>query len=103
MPNGELNTKLLEIPATVYPGMFDRELQATINFLGRKITTIVSHDDVVLDKIPPPETGLVGMLKVYLVDTDDKGLLIDLPGEPLGAMRRFRIPKGEFERAFTRD
>jgi hypothetical protein len=101
MPNGELNTELLEIPATVYPGMFDRELQATIIFRGREITIIVSHDDVVLERMPPPEDGLVGLLKVHLVDADDRGLLIDLPGEPLGASRRFRVPESEFREAFA--
>lgn len=101
MPNGELNTEMFEFPAMVYPGMFDRELQATINFSGQQITVIVSNDDVVLKEMPPEDTGSVGKLIVSLVDADDRGFLIDLPGEPLGASRRFRIPKEELMEALS--
>ena len=96
--NGDLNTEVLEIPAKVYPGMFEREFQATITVHGLEITVIVSGDDIILDR-SPSEAGVAGKLKVFLVDADDKGLLIDLPGEPLGATRRFRIPSGQI-RAF---
>ena len=98
--NGNLNTEVLEIPARVYPGMFDREFQATITVCGREITVIVSSDDVVLQRTPS-EAGVAGKLKVFLVDADDRGLLIDLPGEPLGTTRRFRIPRGQFREAFA--
>ena len=101
MPNGELNTEFLEFPAMVYPGMFDRELQATISFSGQEITVIVSSDDVVLEGMPPQDTGSVGKLIVSLVDANDRGFLIDLPGEPLGASRRFRIPNRELREALS--
>lgn len=101
MPNGELSTESLEIPATVFPGMFEREFQATIIYRGRPITVIVSPDDVVLEGAIPSDAGSAGRLRVYLVDADDKGLLIDLPGEPLGWSRRLRVPEDEFEEAFA--
>ena len=47
--NGDLNTEVLEIPAKVYPGMFEREFQATITVHGLEITVIVSGDDIILD------------------------------------------------------
>ena len=92
--NGDLNTEVLEIPAKVYPGMFEREFQATISVLGLAITVIVSTDDVIFEGTLS-EAGVNGKLKVFLVDSDDKGLLIDLPGEPLGTTRRFRIPSAQ--------
>ena len=98
--NGDLNTQVLEIPAKVYPGMFDREFQATITIYGREITVIVSRGDVTFQRTPS-EMGVAGKLKVFLVDADDSGWLIDLPGEPLGANRRFRIPSGQFREAFA--
>ncbi len=92
--NGDLNTKVLEIPAKVYPGMFDREFQATITVHGLAITVFVSSDDVTFEGTPS-EAGVTGKLKVFLVDSDDRGLLIDLPGEPLGTTRRLRIPSAQ--------
>ena len=98
--NGDLNTQVLEIPAKVYPGMFEREFQATITIRGREITVIVSRDDVSFERTPS-EAGVAGKLRVFLVDADDRGLLIDLPGEPLGTTRRFRIPTGQLGQAFS--
>ena len=49
------------------------ELQATFRFRGREITVIVSHDDVLLERMPPEEDGSVGKLLVYLVDANDRG------------------------------
>ncbi len=98
--NGDLNTKVLEIPAKVYPGMFEREFQATITVHGLAITVIVSTDDVIFEGTPS-EAGVNGKLKVFLVDSDDRGLLIDLPGEPLGTTRRFRIPSAQAGELFA--
>jgi len=99
--NGELSTEVLEIPAKVYPGMFDRELQATVVIRGRAINLIVSGDDVVLGDEPPSEAGASGKIRVFLVDADAEGLLIDLPGEPLGTSRRIRISREDFKHVFT--
>lgn len=85
----------VEIDAEIYPGMFDREFQATIVIQGKRITVIVSSDDIVLGQAPPSATGTKGKLRVLLVDTDEKGSLFDLPGEPLGVSRRFRIASGK--------
>ena len=102
-PNGELTPQWLEIPAKIYPGMFERELQATIEISGKEVTVIVSRDDVVLEKtVSPvlPDTGVPGKLLVSLLDEDDEtGLLISLPGEPLGFNRRFRVGKEELKAA----
>jgi hypothetical protein len=95
--NNELDTGMLEIPATVYPGMFDREFQVAVNIRGREIIVIVSGDDVTLDEARPSETGSKGRLRVFLVTADERGFLLDLPGEPLGATRRFRIPSEELK------
>jgi len=95
--NRELDTGVLEIPATVYPGMFDREFQAAVKIGGREIIVIVSGDDLILAEVAPSETGSKGKLRVFLVTADDRGFLLDLPGEALGTTRRFRVPTGELE------
>lgn len=95
--NGELDTGTFEIPAKVYPGMFEREYQVTIQILGREITVIVSSDDIEL-KAKPVEQGVEGKLKVALVAADEASVLIDLPGEPLGTSRRFKVPRTEMGR-----
>ena len=99
--NRELDTEVLEIPATVYPGMFDREFQAAVKIRGREIIVIVSGDDVIFAEARPSETGSKGRLRVFLVTADDKGFLLDLPGEPLGTTRRFRVPSGELKEFLT--
>lgn len=99
--NGGLDTGTLEVPAKVYPGMFEREFQATTKIQGRVVTVIVSGGDIIVDRIPPPEAGVSGKLRVFLVDADEGHFLIDLPGEPLGTSRRFRIPKAELSKAFA--
>jgi hypothetical protein len=99
--NNELNTEVLEIPATVYPGMFEREFQVAIKIRGREIIVIVSGDDVIFAEARPSETGSKGRLRVFLVDADERGFLIDLPGEPLGISRRFRIPSKEAAQLFA--
>jgi hypothetical protein len=99
--NNELDTGMLEIPATVYPGMFDREFQVAVNIRGREIIVIVSGDDVIFAEARPSETGSKGRLRVFLVDADDRGFLFDLPGEPLGISRRFRISNKEAEQLFA--
>jgi len=93
--SNELDTGVLEIPATVYPGMFDREFQVAVRIRGREIIVIVSGDDVILAEAGPSEAGSKGKLRVFLVTADKKGFLFDLPGEPLGTTRRFRVPKAE--------
>ena len=93
--NSELNTEVREIPATVYPGMFDREFQVAVRIRGQEIIVIVSGDDVILAEARPSEAGSKGKLRVFLVTADKKGFLFDLPGEPLGTTRRFRVPKAE--------
>lgn len=100
MANGELHTEHLEVPARVYPGMFDREVQATVVIEGHEITVIASPDDVVLEDGAPSENGTKARLRVAVVQADQNSLLIDLPGEPLGASRRFRV-HGDPSQAFA--
>ena len=99
--NRELDTEVLEIPATVYPGMFDREFQAAVNIHGREIVVIVSGDDVILAEARPSETGSKGKLRVFVVIADDKSVLFDLPGEPLGFSRRFRVLSAELKQILS--
>ena len=99
--NSELDTGILEIPATVYPGMFDREFQVAVKIRGRQIIVIASSNDVIFAEARPSETGSKGRLRVFLVDADDRGFLFDLPGEPLGISRRFRISSKEAEQLFA--
>lgn len=98
--NPELNTEVLEVPATVYPGMFERELQATLKIQGQEVTVLVSPSDVIVERVPS-DAGIRGKLKIFLVGADERSIVIDLPGEPLGTYRRFRIPKAQFEQAFA--
>lgn len=99
--SNELDTGVLEIPATVYPGMFDREFQVSVKIGGQEITVIVSGDHVIWAGAAPSEAGSKGKLKVFLVTADKDRFLFDLPGEPLGAARRFRVPRAELEGFFA--
>ena len=92
MSNEELRSEVAAVPANIYPGMFDEEVQATIKVGGREVTVFTAKSNVVTDKAPS-EKGTPGRLKVYLVDVSEKGFLIDLPGEALGATRRVRVAK----------
>lgn len=97
MSNEELRSEIAAVAANVYPGMFDEEVQATIKVGDREVTVFTSKSNVVTDRAPS-ETGTPGRLKVYLVDVSEKGFLIDLPGEALGATRRLRVDKSMVHR-----
>jgi hypothetical protein len=99
--NRDLDTEVIEVPAKVYPGTFERELQATVNIQGQEVTVIVSSGDVVIEETPPPESGILGKLNVLLVGADEQSVVVDLPGEPLGTYRRFRIPRAQLRDAFA--
>jgi hypothetical protein len=78
---------IIRIPATIYPGMFEGEVQVTVEIAGKKINLIVSTDSVEMQDLPS-ETGGKGLLLAEIVQKVGDRLLIDLPGEVQGASNR---------------
>lgn len=79
---------IIEIPATIYPGMFEGEVQVTVNIGGEAINLIVSTDLVVPTTAELNDEGVQGQLKVEIVQRIEEGFLIHLPGEVQGASNR---------------
>lgn len=80
--------KMVTIPATIYPGVFDREYQVKIEVGGEPIYLTASEDFVVPDTTPT-ETGVTGRLKVDIVGFTKEGkAILALPGEVHGGTSR---------------
>ena len=80
-------TGIIDLPATIYPGMFEGEVQVTVKINGDEINLIVSMDSVEITE-EPSDKGLEGTLLAEIVNKTDKGYLIHLPGEVQGASNR---------------
>lgn len=80
-------TGIIDLPATIYPGMFEGEYQVTVQINGDKINLIVSVDSVEINEKPSDE-GLEGTLLAEVIKKTDEGYLIHLPGEVQGASNR---------------
>ncbi len=76
-----------EISATVYPGMFEGELQVSVKINDEEINLIVSTDFVTFTE-PLSDEGVKGTLRAEVVEKTDEGILISLPGEVQGASNR---------------
>lgn len=81
------NQKTVKIPATIYPGVFDREYQVMIKLEGKEINLTVSEDFAEFDQTPTDD-GVPGYLKVDIVEMLDDKVVIALPGEVQGATSR---------------
>jgi hypothetical protein len=80
---------IIKIPATIYPGMFDGEVQVTVQIGDESINLIVSTDSVDMEH-PPSENGTKGQLRAEIVQKLEGGFLIDLPGEVQGVSNRLQ-------------
>jgi hypothetical protein len=78
---------IVRIPATIYKGMFDREVQVTVKIDQERINLIVPIDSVEMSE-PPNDEGVEGVLCAEIVEKTKDGLLIDLPGEVQGVSSR---------------
>ena len=78
---------IVKIPATIYRGMFDREVQVTVEIGQKQINLIVSIDSVEISE-PPNDEGVKGILCAEIVEKTGDELLIDLPGEVQGVSSR---------------
>jgi len=78
---------IVKIPAMIYRGMFDREVQVTVEIGREQINLIVSVDSVEISE-PPNDQGIKGVLCAEIVEKTRDGLLIDLPGEVQGVSSR---------------
>ncbi len=81
------NEQRVKIPATVYPGVFDREYQVAIDLEGKEVYLLVSEDFVTFDETPT-EAGVPGFLKVDVVELSADKAVIALPGEVQGGTSR---------------
>lgn len=86
----------VRVPATIFPGVFDREYQATVSLSGRTINVTVSEDFVEF-KESPDENGVSGFLKVNVVDITGETVIVALPGEVQGATSRATTTRGELQ------
>jgi hypothetical protein len=80
---------IIKIPATIYPGMFEGEVQVTVQIAGESINLIVSTDSVEMEHAPS-DSGTRGQLRAEIVQRIDDGFLIHLPGEVQGASNRMQ-------------
>ena len=78
---------IVKIPAVIYTGMFDREVQVTVEIGQEKINLMVPIDSVEMSE-PPNDRGVKGLLCAEIVAKTKDGLLIDLPGEVQGVSSR---------------
>ena len=78
---------IIKIPARIYPGMFEREVQVTVKIDGEEINLIVPTDSVEMPEAASDE-GTKGLLRVEIVQKTSDGFLVDLPGEVQGASSR---------------
>jgi hypothetical protein len=84
-PNGGPAT--IDIPATVYPGMFKGEVQVTIKIGSEEINLMVSEDFVEVESELTTD-GVPGTLIVDIVSKTEEGYLVHLPGEVHGVTNR---------------
>ena len=80
-------TGIIDIPATIYPGMFEGEFQVNVKINGDDINLIVSTDSVEISE-EPTIAGLEGKLLAEVIKKTEEGFLIHLPGEVQGASNR---------------
>ena len=88
-PNG--GPAKIDIPATVYPGMFKGEVQVSVNIGDQEINIIVSEDDAKYDHSVLSDKGIPGILIADIVSKTDDGFLVHLPGEVQGATNRVEL------------
>ena len=95
-----MNGKQFQIPVTVYPGVFPRELQVTFSISdGREINATVPLNSVRVEG-DIDEQGVRGQMFVVVVDSLGEDLvLVSVPGEILGAPSRVRLSKRELQPA----
>lgn len=89
-------SETVKVSATIYPGVFDREYQATVSLSGRVINVTVSEDFVEF-KETPNENGVAGYLKVNVVDIKGEKVIVALPGEVQGASSRATTTRREMQ------
>ena len=80
---------IIKFHATIYPGMFEGEVQVTVKIDDEEINLIVSTDSVEISEAPTDD-GVQGLLRAEIVERNEDGLLIDLPGEVQGASSRIQ-------------
>jgi hypothetical protein len=86
----------VQVPVTVYPGVFPKEYQVTLTVGGREISANVSEQFVRLEG-DVDKNGVQGYLTVTIVDRTGDQVMISLPGEVLGAPSRVRLPEKELQ------
>ena len=90
MPSNGEGPEIIEIPARIYPGMFEGEFQVSVEIQGEEINLMVSPDSVKF-ATPPNENGVEGTLLAEVVQrTPGDEVLIHLPGEVQGASNRIQ-------------
>lgn len=86
----------VEVPVTVYPGVFPAEYQVTLNLSGHDISANVSAKFVRLEG-EVNERGAKGYLTVRILDRRDKEVIVGVPGEVFGAPSQVRLPAKALE------
>lgn len=81
---------IIKFSATIYPGMFEGEVQVTVKINNEEINLIVSTDSVEMSEAPTDD-GVQGLLRAEIVERTKDGLLIDLPGEVQGVSSRIQF------------
>ena len=89
MPSNGEGPEIIEIPAVIYPGMFEGELQVSVKIEGEEINLMVSPDSVKLTT-SPNDKGVEGTLLAQVVQRTADEVLIHLPGEVQGASNRIQ-------------
>ena len=79
---------IIKIPAKIYPGMFEGEVQVTVEIGGEEINLIVSVDFVDMPEENLTDDGVAGELHIEIVEKIPSGYLVHLPGEVQGASNR---------------